>query len=350
MKVLLYFEAETLIKTSGIGRAFDHQKRALSSAGVEYTTDPWDDDYDILHINTVYFNSESIISHARKLGKKVIYHAHSTEQDFKNSFVFSNLMSPIWRRTLVNLYSRADALITPTPYSRSLIKEYGINLPIYPVSNGVDLALYSPDEEKKKSFQKYFHLSDNDKVVLGVGLPFERKGIHDFVRVAELLPEYQFIWFGEINMMGVPARINEIIENHPPNCRFPGYVKGPIIQGAYQAADVFFFPSYEETEGIVVLEALAGGQQVIVRDIGVFEPWLKNGRACYKGVSNGEFVNLIRGCIEHTLPSTAEEGYRIAKKRSIETVGRQLKRVYEAVLEGRILEDAELEAISEEEP
>ena len=39
-----------------------------------------------------------------------------------------------------------------------------------------------------------------------------------------------------------------------------------------------------------------------------------------------------------------EAGYEVARRRSIETVGRQLKRVYEAVLEGRVLEDAELEA------
>jgi len=39
MKVALYFESEKLIQTSGIGRAFYHQKMALESAGVEYTTD-----------------------------------------------------------------------------------------------------------------------------------------------------------------------------------------------------------------------------------------------------------------------------------------------------------------------
>ena len=52
MKVLLYFEGQNVISKSGIGRAFSHQQKALTSAGIEYTTDPWDDTYDILHINT----------------------------------------------------------------------------------------------------------------------------------------------------------------------------------------------------------------------------------------------------------------------------------------------------------
>lgn len=100
MKVLLYFEGENLIQYSGIGRAFEHQKMALQSAGISYTVDPWDDSYDILHINTVGTNSETMIRHARELGKKVVYHAHSTEEDFRNSFVFSNLISPFVKTVL----------------------------------------------------------------------------------------------------------------------------------------------------------------------------------------------------------------------------------------------------------
>lgn len=61
MKVLLYFESEKALQNSGIGRAMKHQMAALTSVGVEYTTDPWDDSYDVLHINTFGFNSEAII-------------------------------------------------------------------------------------------------------------------------------------------------------------------------------------------------------------------------------------------------------------------------------------------------
>ena len=158
MKILLYFEGENLIKVSGIGRAFEHQKRALASQGIEYTTDPWDNDYDILHINTYGANSESIIRHARGEGKKVIYHAHSTEEDFRDSFFLSNQIAPLYRTWLINLYNKADAIITPTPYSKSLLENYGITLPIYPVSNGIDPERYKKDQEKIKAFRKYFSL------------------------------------------------------------------------------------------------------------------------------------------------------------------------------------------------
>lgn len=332
MRILLYFESEDLIQVSGIGRAFEHQKEALTSAGVDYTTDPWDTDFDILHINTYGPNSESIIRNARKLNKKVIYHAHSTEEDFRNSFILSNQLAPLFKSIITGLYSKADAIITPTPYSKKLLENYGMNLPIYPISNGVDLKQYAYDPEKVKAFRKYFNIRETDKVILGVGLPFERKGILDFAKAAEMLPDYRFIWFGDMNKMMVPMEIGNLIDHHPLNLDFPGYVKGPIIQGAYLDADCFFFPSYEETEGIVVLEALASRQQVIVRDIGAFDPWLTDKVSCYKGHTNEEFVSLITGCVEKKLPSTAEGGYRVAENRSLDHIGQQLKQVYESVL------------------
>lgn len=71
MKVLLYFEGEKILAKSGIGRALDHQKRALSEVGIEYTLDANCTDYDILHINTYGINSHSMVNKAKKMGKKL---------------------------------------------------------------------------------------------------------------------------------------------------------------------------------------------------------------------------------------------------------------------------------------
>lgn len=334
MKVLLYFEGEDLISKSGIGRAMAHQKKALESQGIEYTCDPWDEDYDILHINTYGINSHAIIKNARRLGKKVIYHAHSTEEDFRNSFTLSNAIAPFYKEWLISLYTKADALITPTPYSKQILEGYGIPLPIYAISNGIDLKRYAYDQDKVIAFRKYFSLQPEDKVILSVGLLFQRKGILDFVQVADLLPDYKFIWFGDISKMIIPKEISDILEDHPDNVIFPGYVKGPIIEGAYLDSQCFFFPSYEETEGIVVLEALASKQQIVVRDIGAYDPWLVHGENCYKGKTNEEFAKLIADCVEQRLPSTIENGYQVVQQRTIEEIGKQLKAVYESVLYG----------------
>ncbi|EOH89531.1 glycosyl transferase family 1 [Enterococcus villorum] len=333
MKVLLYFESEKMLAKSGIGRALDHQKRALKEVGIPYTLDS-KEDYDILHINTYGINSHNMVNKARRDGKKIVYHAHSTEEDFRNSFIGSNQLSPLVRKYLVGLYQKADYLITPTPYSKKLLESYGIDLPIQSISNGIDLEKYLPDPIKEQKFREYFHLSAEQKVIICVGLFFARKGIVDFVEIAKKMPEYTFIWFGHVPMYSIPKNIRKIVkEDHPDNVIFPGYIKGEIIEGAYSGADLFFFPSYEETEGIVVLEALASKQNVLVRDIPVYHGWLEDKKNCYMGHSNEEFTLLIKKIIEEEVPSLVESGFQTAQERSIEKIGEQLQDVYKQVLE-----------------
>ncbi|MCR5794694.1 MAG: glycosyltransferase family 4 protein [Solobacterium sp.] len=334
MKILLYFEGEELISKSGVGRAYDHQKTALEAAGVAYTTDPRCKDYDILHINTYGINSVTMVHNARRMNKKVIYHAHSTEEDFRNSFTLSNVISPFIKQWLIGLYKQADMLITPTSYSRGILERYGLNQPIRVISNGIDLDRFRRSEAKAKAFREYFHFSEDDKVVLGVGLLFHRKGLPDFVKVAKMMPDYKFVWFGDISRFIIPVEISELVENPPANVIFPGYIAGEIIEGAYSAASCFFFPSYEETEGIVVLEALASGCPVLVRDIGAFRPWLVDGYNCHKAVSNDGFVQKIRMITEGRAADTTANGMVTAEERSITRIGEQLRDAYETVLRG----------------
>lgn len=333
MKVLLYFEGKDLLSKSGIGRAYDHQRKALNTAGVEYSCEFGQKDYDILHINTYGINSQRVIKQARRENKKIIYHAHSTEEDFRNSFVGSNQLSPLYKKHLVRLYSSADRLITPTPYSKKLIHSYGIKQPIEVISNGIEIEKYVPNQAKEAQFRSYFGLSKEQKVIISVGLYFERKGIIDFIEIAKKFPQYTFIWFGHTPLYSIPSHIRKIVQgNHPKNVIFPGYIKGDVLEGAYSGADLFFFPSYEETEGIVVLEALASHQNILVREIPVYNEWLFHGKNCFMGKTNEEFAHYIESIVEGRLPDLTQNGFESAQSRNLTEIGKQLKNVYEDVL------------------
>ncbi len=333
MKILLFQKNEKMMRKSGIGRAMKHQIEALKHAGVEYTLDP-KDDYDLVHVNTFEPAARNMARKAHRNNKPVVYHAHSTEEDFRNSFVFSNLISPLFKKWIVSSYKLGDYILTPTPYSKKILEGYGINRPIQAISNGIDLTRFEYNEDKVAKFKKYFKIQENEQVVISVGLYFERKGLHDFIEIAKGMPDVKFIWFGHTPLASVTQTIREAIKNKPENVILPGYIDGDIIEGAFSSADIFFFPSYEETEGIVVLEALASNCQVILRDIGVYDPWLIDKVNCYKGHDNDEFVDLIEGVLSGKTEKTIEGGYQVAKERSIEAIGQELKEVYNRVIGG----------------
>lgn len=332
MKVLLFQDDKKVFAKSGVGRAMEHQKIALELAGVEITTDSKSEDFDIVHLNTINPQSYLLAKKSRKIGKKVVFHAHSTEEDFKNSFAFSNLIAPGFKKWLKKCYNLADILLTPTPYSKSLLENYGLRPPLIPISNGIDLGKFSKNLTKVKAFRDYFRLSKNDKVVISVGHYFERKGLSDFIEVARHFPKVKFIWFGHTSATLLTDSVKKSIRKKPENVILPGYIDGEIIQGAFAGADLFFFPSYEETEGIVVLEALASKCQVLVRDIDVYKGWLKREVNCLMAEDNEEFIEKIRAYLSGEIDSTVENGFKVAEERSLLKIGKQLKGIYEDLL------------------
>ncbi|MDU5561396.1 MAG: glycosyltransferase, partial [Streptococcus parasanguinis] len=164
------------------------------------------------------------------------------------------------------------------------------------------------------------------------GLYFKRKGIEDFVEVARRMPDVRSIWLGSINKWIIPRKIRRLVEkDHPSNVEFPGYFKGAVFQGAMTGSDAFFFPSYEETEGIVVLEALASHQHTVLRDIPVYNGWIDetSSELCH---NVDEFVDSLNKVLNGQVDKR-EAGYKVAESRSIDLVAYQLVEAYQTVLE-----------------
>lgn len=328
MKVLLYSGSLKIVNKSGIGQAVRQQEKALKLLGIPYTMDSRDD-FDIIHLNTIFLDSRIMSLWAKRKSKKVIYYAHSTMEDFKNSFRGSNLLAPIFKKWIIYCYNSADIIITPTEYSKMLLESYGLNRPIFSLSNGVDIDYFERDYDARKRFRDKYNLKEQEKVIISVGHYIERKGILDFVKLAEQMPEYQFYWFGYTNLHLVPHSVREIIENSLPNLHFPGYVNRNDLRDAYCGSDLFLFLTHEETEGIVVLEALASKIPVLVRDIPVYNNWLSDGETVYKGITIYDFKEKIFQILEGILPDITENGYRIAQKRDLKEIGRLLMTIYD---------------------
>ncbi len=334
MKVLLYFQDQDTFKKSGIGRALKHQMTALSTNNIEYTLNP-KDSFDIAHINTYFKKSQKVLKKCKKKGIPVIVHGHSTFEDFKDSFRAWKMIEPYYQKCLKKMYSKADCIVTPTPYSKSLISNYPfVSCPVYDLSNGIDINEYSRNEEAIKKYKEYFKIKDNDKVIISIGWFFKRKGIDDFINVAKKLPDYKFIWFGHQPKWQTQGKILKEIKNKPDNVIMPGYISGPIIKGALQAADLMFFPSREETEGIVLLEAMATSLPILVRDIKVYDPWLKNKYNCYKEKDINGFITAIPQILnDENRFIYANNAYECVNEKTLDKIGKRLKEIYSEVYE-----------------
>lgn len=331
MKIYIYSEYQKWIEHSGVGRAIYHQKNAISKTnGVELVERK--EDADVIHINTIFPGSISVALWAKKHGKKVVFHAHSTEEDFRNSFIGSNAVASLFGKWIRFCYQQGDVIVTPSEYAKKLLQKHGISEPVYVMSNGIDLEYYQKQNDDRKKFRAKYGYSEEDKVILSAGLWIRRKGILDFIEMAKRMPEYQFIWFGDSNLWSIPKEIRKAVQSQLPNLRFAGYVPKAELRQAYASCDLFWFPTYEETEGIVVLEALAMKIPVLLRDIPVYQGWLTNEKNVYTFQTLENAASRINDICNGKIPNLTDSGYQVAVERSMEQTGINLQKIYQLAL------------------
>lgn len=327
MSIYLYTGGLRIVKKSGVGQAILHQRKALETVGVPVDTH-LSHTTAAIHINTVFPDSVLAALWARMHGVRVIYYAHSTMEDFRHSFRGSNFMAALFKKWIIFCYGLGDVVLTPTEYSKMLLESYGLQKPIYSISNGVDTGQFQPDAKRRSAFRRKYHLSDTEPVVISVGHMIERKGILDYIALASQLPKVRFFWFGYTKSWLLPGKVREAIKRAPPNLIFAGYIGQEELKNAYCGADLFAFLSQEETEGIVVLEALASEIPVLLRDIPVYEGWLEDGKSVYKVDSQKQILQAVTEILAKQRPSLSAAGRKVAEERNLKAVGNRLKEIY----------------------
>lgn len=331
MKVCIYRGGMHLIQKSGIGQAILHQEQMLKESDVIVLPYPTPDT-DIIHINTVLPDAVIMALYARMHHIKVIYYGHSTEGDFKNSFKGSNYLSAFFQSWIRFCYGLGNCVITPTRYSRNQLSSIGVKKDIFTISNGVDTSFFRPSKKAGLRFRNRYGLNETDTVIISVGHFMERKGLPDFIDLARHMPDAHFFWFGYTDPILQTETVKNALRNAPANITFPGYVSQSQLHEAYCGCSLFAFMSYEETEGIVVLEALSCGTPTLVRDIPVYADWLIDGENVYKAQNQAEFIQRARMMINKTLPSLHQAEIKTAYKYSLRQEYIALHKIYTNLL------------------
>ncbi len=270
------------------------------------------------------------LRHARAMhrrGKAVVLSVHTPPSLVYGAFSFGSALAAPYRRYLRRAARHVDMLISPSAFTAEEIKPIAGGVPIRVVSSGVDLTRFSPDPEKRRAFRAAHRL--DRPTVISVGQVIPRKGVEDFIAVARSLPQFDFLWVGpEVNpLLFYNPQFNRRVHHPPANLRFLGYM--PEVERAYNGADLFFFPSYNESLGLVILEAAAVGLPLVVRDLPVYNGWLPEGEAVRKGRSPEEFAEAITELLSGERSFTR---HPFVEEHSLLRVGAELVSAYEEVL------------------
>jgi phosphatidylinositol alpha-mannosyltransferase len=179
----------------------------------------------------------------------------------------------VWgRRHLRRWFRRLDGKIAVSPAAARFVEGY---FPGYYniIPNGVDVERFSAEREPLPQYQ------DGKVNVLFVGRPEKRKGleylIRAFGRVKARHPDTRLLVVGA----GRFERFERAVRSLGlPDVIFAGYVPYEELPRYHRTADVFCAPNTGfESQGIVLLEAMAAGLPIVASNIEGFAAVLTHG-------------------------------------------------------------------------
>ncbi|HZP91503.1 MAG TPA: glycosyltransferase [Burkholderiales bacterium] len=224
--------------------------------------------YDLVHVQTPFVAHYLGVEIARELGVPCLETYHTFFEEYL--FHYVPFLPARFLRAMARRFSRAqsgqvDALIVPSGAMRDRLAQYGVATPMHVVPTGIPLADFSGGDGW--AFRRRYGIPAQRPMLLFVGRMAFEKNIEFLLgaleRALHSLPELLLVIAGEGPALGALRRLvnRRSLDEH---VLFVGYLdRRHALLDCYRAADAFVFASRTETQGLVLLEAMALGLPVI---------------------------------------------------------------------------------------
>jgi glycosyltransferase involved in cell wall biosynthesis len=305
--------------------------------------------FDVVHIQTPFIAHHAGVRLARRIvNLPVVATFHTHFEEYLSHYV------PMAPRTLLRWLVRSftrrqarqvDALVVPSRAIHTLLSDYGVTTPRHIIPTGIDLHRFQGGEGQR--FRARLGISPETPLLLFVGRLAHEKNIgfllHVLKRVRRTLPRAQFVIAGEGPAAGSLRRcVAEL------RLQDAVHIVGNIpdregLLDCYRAADCFVFASHTETQGLVLLEAMALGVPVVASAILGTRDILDPQRGAVVVEPNEEAFSaaVCRVLTQQMLSARlSREGVQYVQEWSIGATAARMERLYADLIGSHAIADA----------
>lgn len=223
---------------------------------------------DLVHVQTPFVAHYAGLRAARRCGVPVIATYHTFFEEYLHHYaplLPAGLMRVIARRFSRSQCNAVDAVVVPSAAMAERLGAYGVTAPMHVLPTGIPLEDFR--EGNRQAFRAFYGIDPRRPVALYVGRVAHEKNIDFLLEAARAavrqLPTLLLLIAGEGPALDALRRRVAAL-GLEANVRFLGYLgRVSELPDCYAAADVFVFASRTETQGLVLLEAMAAGTPVV---------------------------------------------------------------------------------------
>lgn len=238
---------------------------------------------DLAHIQNHFFIGSSALEAANRLKIPAIGTNHMGPGDVSHflplpDFMVNLIDKLIWKH-LAGVFNKCAYLTAPSKFAFALFAKYGVNLPGEVISNGVELDMFTPAKSGRETRLKEKHSLPDKPIVLYAGRLEPGKGLEVWIRSIPYVlekAEAHFILVGP----GISKKALQKLARSlkiEKNISFVDPMPYAEMPDFYRLADLFAISSIIETQGLVVLEAMASGLPVVAADFAALPELVKDG-------------------------------------------------------------------------
>jgi 1,2-diacylglycerol 3-alpha-glucosyltransferase len=257
------------------------------------------EDFDLVHVHHPFFLGEMGMRMARSERLPLIFTYHTRYEQYTH-------YAPISEDTAVRTITKhandfcelCDLVIAPTKDMEQHLRERGVTTDIEVLPTGVDMEAYRHADAQ--AARKKLGIAPEAPMLLHVGrLAKEKNENYLFSAVLEVLREVKdavFVVAGDGEKRAELEAMCAKDATCKARVRFLGTVEAAALIPLYAAADLFLFSSVSETQGMVLVEAMAGGTPVIALDADAIRDVVEddvNGRLLHAGTSDREYARAV---------------------------------------------------------
>lgn len=223
--------------------------------------------FDLVHVQTpfaAHYAARRLVRR-RRMPLLATYHTHF-EEYFHHYLPLMprGMLRGMARRIVRGQCNEYDAIVVPSHAMRSTLAGYGIERPLHILPTGIPLARF--EGGRRNEFRKRHGIGHERRVALFVGRVAHEKNLGFLLDVANtarrISPAFLLVIAGDGPALAeLKQRSSALgLEAH---VQFIGYLdRNTELADCYAAADVFAFASKTETQGLVLLEAMAASLPV----------------------------------------------------------------------------------------